>query len=183
MSCGTRPRGTLPCAPLSARGCRAPCAGARRGAPQTRTNGYGRGPHCHRTPADVCGAPGSSKARVNRGPVPPRAAAAVGSAEPEDEASFFIRNLRSLPWQRAAVWVVVATVAFQLSDFFGVRRHALSPASTGYMAPLGIALFPCAARTSEHCAAHGASALPQTSLHAACRSAWAPSSSPLWGAA
>lgn len=38
----------------------------------------------------------------------------------EDEASFFIRNLRALPWQRAAVWLVVIVTALQLSDFFGV---------------------------------------------------------------
>lgn len=39
----------------------------------------------------------------------------------EDEASFFIRNLRALPWQRAAVWLVVVLAALQLSPFFGVR--------------------------------------------------------------
>lgn len=38
-----------------------------------------------------------------------------------DEASFFIRNLRALPWQRAAVWLVVVIAASKLSDFFGVR--------------------------------------------------------------
>ena len=43
----------------------------------------------------------------------------------EDEASFFIRNLRALPWQRVAVWLVVGSVALQLSDFFGVRVQLL----------------------------------------------------------
>lgn len=38
----------------------------------------------------------------------------------EDEASFFIRNLRALPWQRSAVWLVVLVAALQLSAFFGV---------------------------------------------------------------
>lgn len=44
-------------------------------------------------------------------------------ADSEDEASFFIRNLRALPWQRASVWLVVVSVAVQLSDFFGVRSR------------------------------------------------------------
>ena len=39
----------------------------------------------------------------------------------DDEASFFIRNLRALPWQRAAVWLVCGMVGWQLADFFGVR--------------------------------------------------------------
>ena len=54
----------------------------------------------------------------------------IAAAEPsgsEDEASFFIRNLRALPWQRTAVWLVFVTAACQLRDFFGVRICALLP--------------------------------------------------------
>lgn len=52
-----------------------------------------------------------------------RSSAATPTAGSMDEASFFIRNLRALPWQRAAVWLVVVVAASQLSDFFGVRFH------------------------------------------------------------
>eukprot|EP00892_Ulva_mutabilis_P011331 jgi/Ulvmu1/8570/UM045_0012.1 len=49
-----------------------------------------------------------------------RASAAAPNSGSMDEASFFIRNLRALPWQRAAVWLVVIMTASQLSDFFGI---------------------------------------------------------------
>jgi hypothetical protein len=77
---------------------------------------------CYRTVLKTC------RRACNRGDVRARLAAAeVQPSGSEDEASFFIRNLRALPWQRAAVWLIVATAAFQLSDFFGVR-HLRSPA-------------------------------------------------------
>lgn len=58
-----------------------------------------------------------------------RASAAAPKSGSMDEASFFIRNLRALPWQRAAVWLVVILAASQLSDFFGVRFHSLTGVS------------------------------------------------------
>jgi hypothetical protein len=62
---------------------------------------------------------GHSRARRPRCVYPD--AAPTSGSNSEDEASFFIRNLRALPWQRAAVWLVVIVTALQLSDFFGVR--------------------------------------------------------------
>lgn len=65
-----------------------------------------------------------SRSRRRRCVYPEASLSGLGGSE--DEASFFIRNLRALPWQRAAVWLVVIVTALQLSDFFGVWPAFLS---------------------------------------------------------
>jgi hypothetical protein len=72
-----------------------------------------------------CGASGKLAARSASADVPDLPHSGNSATESLDEASFFIKNLRALPWQRAAVWTVVVAFALQLSDFFGVRP--LSP--------------------------------------------------------
>lgn len=76
-----------------------------------------------------------------------RASAAAPAGGSMDEASFFIRNLRALPWQRAAVWLVVVAAASQLSDFFGVRFHP----QRGFCAAVASWQWPCVTACVSSC--------------------------------
>lgn len=57
-------------------------------------------------------------------------------AQGDDEASYFIKQLRALPWNRAAIWLLVAAAFTQVKDFFGVRpRSCLQAHSIGQPRP------------------------------------------------